>query len=470
MSKLFLSEEFLLTNRAAERLYHEFAENEPIFDYHCHLSPACIAEDRVFENITQVWLAGDHYKWRAMRTNGIDERFCTGDATDADKFQKWAETVPFTLRNPLYHWTHLELKRYFGIDGKVLNGATAREIYDKCSRKLNGRDFSVRNLLRKMKVKCVCTTDDPVDDLVYHRRIHADKFEVRVIPTFRPDMTTRTANNAEWNAYVDRLATAAKTEISSYKSLVEALRKRHAFFHEMGCRASDHGMETAYAEEFTERDLEKIVGDLRAGRARPGADQMKLKSALMLEFGRMAHERGWVMHLHIGALRGVNTRLTGKLGADKGFDAIGDLDMAAPLARFLDSLDKEERLPKTVLYNLNPGDNEVMVAMAGCFQDGATAGKIQYGPGWWFLDQKDGMERQMNALSSMGLLSRFIGMTTDSRSFLSFPRHEYFRRILCNLLGVDMERGEMPDDFALVGGMVKNICYENARSLYGVEL
>lgn len=470
MGKPFLSEEFLLNNRAAERLYREFAEHEPIFDYHCHLNPSDIAEDRVFENITQIWLAGDHYKWRAMRANGVDERYCTGDASDLDKFLKWAETAPSTLRNPLYHWTHLELKRYFGISGKVLNGESAREIYSACSEKLKSREFSTRNLLRKMNVKCVCTTDDPIDDLRYHRKIQLDNFEVKVVPTFRPDRIMQTENTAEWNCYADRLAAAAKTEVSSFGLLAEALRRRQAFFHDMGCRASDHGLPAVCAEPFAGQELDKIVGDLRVGRQIGLAEQMKLKSGLMAEFGRMDREKGWVMQLHIGALRNNNTRLFKKLGPDGGFDSIGDLQTASALARFLDGLDTGDQLPKTILFNLNPRDNEVMAAMTGNFQDGAVPGKIQYGPGWWFLDQKDGMERQMNALSNMGLLSRFVGMTTDSRSLLSYPRHEYFRRILCNMVGNDVENGEIPDDIGLVGAMVRNICFANARNYFGIEV
>lgn len=467
--KQFMGDDFLLESDSARKLYDEYAAEMPIFDYHSHLPPRQIAEDINFENIGQAWLAGDHYKWRGMRSNGVSEKFCTGSASDEEKFMKWAETVPHTLRNPLYHWTHLELKRYFGVD-EVLNPGSAKRIYDKCSEMLRSPEFSIRNLLIRSKVRAVCTTDDPADNLEHHKKIAEDGFEVKVWPTFRPDASMNAENVSEWNTYIDKLSAAADVDIDSFVSLVEALKLRHDFFHETGCRVSDHGLETAYAEDFTEAEIEGVFKGLRSGKAASVCDLSKLKSAVMLECGRMDAEKGWVQQIHLGALRNNNTRLFQKIGRDIGCDSIHDLPVAQALSRFLDKLDKEERLPKTILYNLNPRDNELLATMIGNFQDGSVPGKMQFGSGWWFLDQKDGMERQINALSMLGLLGRFIGMLTDSRSFLSFPRHEYFRRILCNILGRDMERGEIPADFPLVGNMVRDISFNNARSYFGVEI
>ncbi len=467
--KTFMDEEFLLQTDCASKLYHEFAEKQPIFDYHSHLPPQQIADDINFENLAQAWLAGDHYKWRGMRSNGVAEQYCTGDAADEEKFAKWAETVPYTLRNPLYHWTHLELKRYFGV-GELLNAETAQGIFEKCSEMLRSPDFSVRSLLKKSGVRAVCTTDDPADSLEHHAKIAEDGFEVKVWPTFRPDAAMNAENAGAWNSYVDRLGAAADLEIGSFASLLDALKKRHDFFHEMGGRVSDHGLDTAYADDYTQSELESVFAKLRAGRDADGCELAKLKSAIMLECGRMDAEKGWVQQLHLGALRNNNTRLFRSIGRDVGCDSIHDIGMAEALSKFLDKLDQEERLPKTILYNLNPRDNELLATMIGNFQDGSVPGKMQFGSGWWFQDQKDGMERQMNALSLLGLLSRFVGMLTDSRSFLSFPRHEYFRRILCNLLGNDMENGEIPADYDLVGGMVSNICFNNAREYFGVEI
>jgi glucuronate isomerase len=467
--KTFMDEEFLLQSESASKLYHEFAENQPIFDYHCHLPPQQIADDINFENLSQAWLAGDHYKWRGMRSNGVSEKYCTGDATDEEKFAKWAETVPHTLRNPLYHWTHLELKRYFGVD-ELLNPKTANGIYDKCSEMLRSPEFSVRSLLTKSNVRAVCTTDDPADSLEHHKKCADDGLDVKVWPTFRPDAAMNAESPSDWNSYIDRLGSASAVDINSFAALVEALQNRHDFFHEMGGRVSDHGLDTVYADDYTEREVEDVFAQLRAGKAATAQGLSTLKSAVMLECGRMDAEKGWVQQLHMGALRNNNTRLFNSIGRDIGCDSIHDVGMAEALSGFLDKLDQTKQLPKTILYNLNPRDNEMLATMIGNFQDGSMPGKMQFGSGWWFQDQKDGMERQMNALSLLGLLSRFVGMLTDSRSFLSFPRHEYFRRILCNLLGNDIENGEIPADFDLVGGMVSNICFANAKDYFGVDI
>lgn len=466
--KTFLDENFLLHSSVAEYLYHEHAARMPIIDYHCHLNPQEIALDINFENITRAWLSGDHYKWRAMRTNGVDERYCTGDAPDWEKFRKWAETVPYTIRNPLFHWTHLELKRYFGID-KLLNGATADEIYDTTSAMLQQKEFSVRNLLRRMKVEVICTTDDPADTLEYHQQIRADGFEIRVLPTWRPDAAMAVENPATYNAYLDRLGQVAGIEIRTYNQLLEALFIRHSYFHENGCRLSDHGVETFYADEYTKAEIETIFNRIRAGKELHAAEISKFKSAMCYEFGLMDHARGWVQQWHVGPLRNNNTRMYRLLGPDKGFDSIGDARYGKALALFLDRLDQTSQLPKTILYNINPADNELIATMIGNFQDGSVPGKIQMGAAWWFLDQKDGIERQLNALSSMGLLSRFVGMLTDSRSYLSYPRHEYFRRILCNLIGNEVEKGEIPFEKEWLGKMVENICYYNALHYFGFK-
>lgn len=469
MAETFMSEDFLLQTPTARILYHEYAAGMPIFDYHCHISPREISEDKQFQNLTQIWLYGDHYKWRAMRANGIDERYCTGEATDFEKFQKWAETVPKTIRNPLFHWTHLELKRTFGIADKLLNPDTAKEIYDKCSQMLRSPDFSCRNLLRKANVACICTTDDPTDTLEFHKKLKDSKFEITVLPCWRPDKAMAAENTAGLNKWIDALSAAADIDIVDYRDYIEALRKRHEFFHVNGCRISDHGLDTPYASDFTDSGLKKIFALIRTGKDIKGEDVLVFKSAMMYEFAQMDCEKGWVQQLHLGALRNNNTRILKTIGPDTGFDSIGDFEIARPLARFLDKLDSIRKLPKTILYNLNPGDNELIAAIAGSFQDGSCPGKIQFGSAWWFLDQKDGMQRQIEALSNLGLLSRFVGMTTDSRSFLSYPRHEYFRRILCNILGNDIENGLIPPDIELLGGMVKDICYNNARSYFSMQ-
>jgi glucuronate isomerase len=440
----------------------------PIFDYHCHLPVKQIADDCRFDNITQAWLYGDHYKWRAMRTNGVDERYCTGNASDWEKFEKWAETVPYCIGNPLYHWTHLELKSVFGIDDLLLGPATAKEIYDRTSEMLRSPEFSVKNLLRKMNVKILCTTDDPVDSLECHRKITEDGFEIKVLPAWRPDKAMAVESCGEFNAYVDTLGKVSGVKIQKFDDLITALEKRHDFFTEMGCKISDHGIETAYAEDFSEAEINAIFDKLRGGEEICDVERLKFKSAMMIEFAIMDWKKGWVQQLHLGALRNNNSRLLAKLGPDTGFDSIGDFEIARPLAKFLDTLDGTNRLSKTILYNLNPSDNELMATMIGNFQDGSVPGKMQFGSGWWFMDQKEGMEKQMRALANLGLLSRFVGMLTDSRSFLSFGRHEYFRRILCNMLGGDVEAGLIPTDMGLLGEMVENISFNNAVSYFGI--
>lgn len=468
--KQFINEDFALHTKAARKLYHDYAEQMPIYDYHCHLPAEIIANDHRFENITQAWLYGDHYKWRAMRTNGVDERYCTGDASDWEKFEKWAQTVPATLRNPLYHWTHLELNKPFGINDKLLNADTAREIYDHCNSLLQKPEFSVRGLLRKFNVKLLCTTDDPLDNLEHHKKIADDGFEVKVYPAFRPDKALGVENLVKLNDWFDKLSDVAGVNIKSFADLLEAVKKRHDYFHENGCRLSDYGLEYACAENYTLDEVEKIFEKIRTYQQLTSDESLKYKSAVLHEFCLMDADADWVMQLHIGALRNNNTRLFKTIGPDTGFDSIGDWPQAQSLSGFLDSLDKKNKLPKTILYNLNPADNELFATMLGNFQDGSVPGKIQYGSGWWFLDQKNGMEKQLTALSNLGLLSRFIGMVTDSRSFLSFPRHEYFRRVLCNLLGSDIEQGLLPNDFELIGSMVRDISFNNAASYFPMAL
>ncbi len=470
MSDGFITEDFLLQTETAKVLYHEHAKKMPIYDYHCHIPAEQIAEDKQFENLTQIWLYGDHYKWRAMRTNGVEEKYCTGNATDWEKFEKWAQTVPYTLRNPLYHWTHLELKNPFGITDKLLGPDTAREIYDTCSKMLQRPDFSVRNIMRKMNVKVICTTEGPLDTLEAHRQIAEDGFEIKVHAAFRPDKGLTVEDIPAFNEWLDKLEEVCDTRITNFESYLQALRKRHDFFHQNGCRLSDYGIETAYATDYTKSEAEKIFKKIRAGKKLDSSEQLKFKSAMMIEFALMDAESGWVMQLHLGALRSNNSRMLKTLGPDTGFDSIGDFETARPLAKFLDRLDANNKLPKTILYNLNPRDNELMAAMTGNFQDGSVPGKLQYGSGWWFLDQKDGMEKQINALSNLGLLSRFVGMLTDSRSFLSYPRHEYFRRILCNILGNDLEAGLIPPDITLLGKMVEDICFNNAKNYFPMAM
>jgi glucuronate isomerase len=458
----FIHEDFLLQTRTARRLYHQFAEDEPILDYHCHLSPRDIAENRPFKNLAEIWLEGDHYKWRAMRSNGVAERFCTGNAEPFAKFQAWAATVPHTLRNPLYHWTHLDLKRYFGID-ELLNEDSASRIWKEANEKLSLPEFTTQGILKKFQVSVVCTTDDPADDLKYHQAIAASGLTTRVLPAFRPDKALTIHQPEPFNRWVDLLAEAGDAEISSLSKFLDVLRARHDFFHAQGCRISDHGMEHCFVDFCPEKTAAGIFSKVRAGKTVSPEEHAQFAAFMMLFFGRLDAEKGWTKQLHLGALRNNNTRLLKQLGPDTGFDSIGDFPQAAALAKYLDRLDQENTLPKTIIYNLNPADNYVFAAMLGNFQDAAVPGKIQLGSGWWFLDQKEGMEWQLNALSNLGLLSRFVGMVTDSRSFMSYPRHEYFRRVLCNLIGRDVENGEIPADDSLVGPMIRNICYENAR-------
>lgn len=465
---MFINENFLLHTDPARELYHTYAKAMPIIDYHCHLPPDQIAADTRFENLTQICLYGDHYKWRAMRTNGIDERYCTGNATDREKFQKWAETVPYTVKNPLYHWTHLELQRYFGIT-ELLDGRSAGRIYDQCSEQLNTPDFSVRNLLLRMNVRVVCTTDDPADSLEFHRQLADEKFVVQVLPTFRADKAMGVDDAATYNAYLTRLEAATNLAIHTYDDLLAALQQRHDFFADHGCKLSDHGLEQLYAEPYTETGVRAAFAKIRAGLELTQVELIGLKSALLVFLAEMDHAKGWVQQFHLGALRNNNTRLLRQLGPDTGWDSIGDFSQAQALSRFMGGLDDRDKLTKTILYNLNPADNEVMATMAGNFNDGTVPGKIQFGSGWWFLDQKKGMEAQIDALSNMGLLSRFVGMLTDSRSFMSFPRHEYFRRVLCNLIGNDVANGELPDTIDWLGEVVQNICYNNANTYFGFD-
>jgi len=466
----FIHDDFMLETDVAARLYHDHAEHLPIIDYHCHLPVKQIAEDHRFRSITEIWLDGDHYKWRAMRANGVPERLCTGDASDWEKFEAWAKTVPSTLRNPLYHWTHMELRRPFGIN-ELLDARTARDIFDSCNARLAEPAFSAQGLLRQFRVAVVCTTDDPTDSLVHHAALaEREDPETRVVPTFRPDAVLATDDPQAWNAWVDRLQEAAALSIDTFASLLEALEVRHAFFHEAGCRTSDHGVEQIDAVPWTDEEASRVFNRLRRGKTLESGEACGFRSALLHRLALLDHARGWVQQFHLGALRDNNTRLRRSLGADSGLDSIGDFPQARSLACFLDRLDSTEQLAKTILYNLNPADNEVFATMVGNFQDGSVPGKMQYGAAWWFLDQMDGMEAQMRALSSIGLFSRFVGMVTDSRSFLSYPRHDYFRRLLCNLLGHDVRRGLVPDDRAMLGRLVEAISFFNAREYLGLEL
>ncbi|MCI9284893.1 MAG: glucuronate isomerase [Muribaculaceae bacterium] len=468
--KPFMDENFLLQTETAQKLYHEHAAKMPIIDYHCHLIPKMVADDHKFKSITEIWLGGDHYKWRAMRSNGVDERFCTGtDTTDWEKFEKWAETVPYTFRNPLYHWTHLELKTAFGID-KLLNPETAREIFEECNDKLlNDPTMTARGLMRRYNVETVCTTDDPVDSLEYHKQVKDSGFEIKMLPTWRPDKAMAVENPAEFRAYVEKLAEVSGVNISKFSDMIDALQKRHDFFEEMGCRLSDHGIEEFYAADYTDEEINAIFDKVYGGKELSHEEIEKFKSAMMIIFGEMDYNSGWTQQFHYGAIRNNNTKMFKLLGPDTGFDSIGEFNTAKSCARYLDKLNTRGKLTKTILYNLNPCANEVIATMLGNFQDGSVAGKIQFGSGWWFLDQKDGMQKQMNALSLLGLLSRFVGMLTDSRSFLSYPRHEYFRRTLCNLVGTDVENGEIPYtgyEQNRVNQMIEDICYNNAKNYF----
>jgi glucuronate isomerase len=479
----FITENFLLHGETARRLYHTYAAGCPILDYHCHLPPRDLAANRQFKTLFDIWLEGDHYKWRAMRANGVPERYCTGDADPYDKFLAWARTVPATLRNPLYHWTHLELVRYFGID-ELLNENTASAIWERANAQLADPALSAHGILRRFGVACLCTTDDPADSLEVHEQIAAyrgagtelcsdsahssvpvpavSSSVPAVYPTYRPDAALRTGDAAAFNHWVDRLGATANVSLARLGDFLDALRKRHEAFHAMGCRLSDHGLERCFGEPCSDGEAGRLFDRVRGGTALETTEADRFASYMMLFFGRLDAERGWTKQLHLGAIRNVNSRRLAELGPDTGFDAIGDWPQVRTLAAYLDRLARERALPKIVIYNLNPADNYAFATLAGCFQDGDVAGKIQFGTAWWFLDQKEGMEWQLNALSSAGLLSRFVGMVTDSRSFMSYPRHEYFRRVLCNLVGGDIDRGELPNDDHVVGGMIRNICYGNA--------
>lgn len=463
--KEFMDQNFMLQNKAAERLYHDYAAKMPIIDYHNHLIPQQMADDINFKNLTQVWLYGDHYKWRAMRAFGIDEEKITGKASDYEKFEQWAKVVPYTLRNPLYHWTHLELQRYFGITD-LLNPSTAKDIYDKTEKMLAQPDFSVRSLLSKMNVEILCTTDDPADDLAYHIALAKSNFNVKVLPAWRPDKAMNADDATAYNQYLDKLSKAADTAIDTVADLIAALQKRHDFFASVGCKVSDHGIEEFYAEKYCESEIETIFKKVRSGKQLENIELLKFKSFMMIEFAKMDYESDWAQQFHFGVLRNNNSKMMIQLGPDTGYDSIGDFNVARSMVTFFDKLASQGKLAKTILYNINPRDNELIGTMIGNYNEGPTAGKIQFGAGWWFLDQKTGMTNQMNALSALGLISKFVGMLTDSRSFLSYPRHEYFRRIMCNLFGQDMENGEMPMDFDLVGGIIQDISYNNAKAYF----
>ena len=464
----FLHENFLLETDVARDLYHRCVADLPIIDYHCHLPVQQIASDHVFRSITEIWLNGDHYKWRAMRANGVDERLITGDASDWEKFEVWARTVPATLRNPLYHWTHLELKKPFAI-ASLLDASTARAIYDACNEKLP--KLSTQELLRRFNVAVVCTTDDPADTLDHHHKLaqRADA-DTRVVPTWRPDAALGIEDLDAFNAWLDRLEAASGISIATFSQFIDALDRRHAEFHDAGCRASDHGLEQIYADPSPDSVVEQTFAKLRARKAVNGDEGRGYKAALLHLFALMDHGRGWVQQYHLGALRNTNSRMRRRLGADSGLDSIGDFEQARPLARFLDRLDSTNHLAKTILYNLNPRDNELFATMIGNFQDGSVPGKMQYGSAWWFLDQKEGMEAQIRALSNMGLFARFVGMVTDSRSFLSYSRHEYFRRLVCNILGNDVRDGLLPDDRELLRRLAQDVSFFNAREYLGLEL
>jgi len=461
----FINDNFLLENKFAEELYHNYSKNQPIIDYHNHLNPQFIAEDKIFNNITDVWIKGDHYKWRAMRTLGINEQFVTGNGSDKDKFLNWAKTVPYTMRNPLYHWTHLELARYFDITD-LLNEKSAERIYDETSAKVNSAEYSTRNLLRKVNAELVCTTEDPIDSLDFHAQLLKSDFKTTVSTAFRPDKAILIANDG-YNEYLDILAQKSSIDINTYADLCAALRNRIEYFNANGCQLCDHGLDQIYFENYTENEVAAIFKKKRENQAISNEEALKFQSAILVFLCETYHEFGWVQQFHLGALRNNNARMHRVLGPDTGWDSIGDYPQAQKLSAFLNALDSKDKLTKTIIYNLNPADNEVMATMIGNFNDGSVRGKVQFGSGWWFLDQKDGMTKQLNALSNMSLISCFVGMLTDSRSFLSFPRHEYFRRILCNLLGDEIKRGELPaSEMEWIGKMVSDISYGNAKEYF----
>ena len=464
--KNFMDSNFLLETDTAQELYHNYAAKMPIIDYHCHLNPSMVAENYQFKDLTEIWLGGDHYKWRAMRANGIPEKYITGNAPSDEKFRKWAETMPYTMRNPLYHWTHLELSRVFGVD-KILNPATAVSIYEECTAKLQTEEFRAQGIMKKMRVETVCTTDDPIDSLEYHKAVAAHPFGTQMLPAWRPDKAMAIENPITYNKYLEKLEQAADVSISTFSDLIKALRIRHDYFASVGCCVSDHGISTFYATPYTRAELESIFKKVREGKTVSKEEILKFYSGMIYEFAKMNYEKNWVQQFHIGANRNNNMRLFKELGPDIGCDAIGDYEVAVAFNRFFSRLDEEGILAKTIVYNLNPRDNELMIANAYNFNDGTVPGKMQYGAAWWFLDQQTGIENQLNALSNLGLLSRFVGMLTDSRSFLSYPRHEYFRRILCNILGHEVENGELPvSEMAFIGKMVEDISYNNAKNYF----
>jgi glucuronate isomerase len=468
--KPFIHEDFLLETDVARALYHDHVKELPVIDYHCHLPVAQIASNHQFRSMTEIWLDGDHYKWRAMRANGVDERYCTGNASDREKFDAWAKTVPATLRNPLYHWTHMELKRPFGV-AELLDERSARAIFDRCNELLRTPEFTTQGLLRQFRVAVVCTTDDPADSLDHHHALaRREDPATRVVPTWRPDAALAVEDANAFNQWIARLEAAAEMSIGSFDELLQALEKRHADFHDAGCRASDHGLEQMYAADWTDAEANATFDRIRGGKTVDADAARKYKSALLHRFALMDHSRGWVQQYHLGALRNTNTRMRRLLGADSGLDSVGDFEQARPMARFFDRLDSTNLLAKTILYNINPADNELFATMIGNFQDGSVPGKMQYGSAWWFLDQIDGMTAQMRALSNMGLFSRFVGMVTDSRSFLSYSRHEYFRRLVCNLLGDDVRRGLLPDDREQLGRLGRDVSFFNARAYLGLDL
>jgi glucuronate isomerase len=464
----FINDNFLLQNETAKKLYNDFAKSQPIFDYHNHLSPKEIAEDRQFENITQIWIEGDHYKWRAMRANGIDEKYITGNASDLEKFKKWAETVPYTLRNPLYHWTHMELKIYFGIT-ELLNVDNAEEIYHQCNELLQKQEYSVKNLLRKLNVKMVGTTDDPTDDLAFHKKIQEDKYEIKVLPSFRPDKFINVENHADFLLFLEKLEKRVGYSITSYDLLLKALQERHDFFHKMGGRISDHGHGNYFFETTSIEEVSQLFLRLKNKEVLTQTEIDKYKTYTLLEIAKMNHQKGWTQQFHVGAIRNNNSKMHKQLGSDNGFDSVGSPNLAHKMASFLDKLNTSNQLAKTIVYNLNSSESEMIAAMVANFNEGPIAGKMQYGAAWWFLDQKNGIESQLEVLSNFGLLSRFVGMVTDSRSFMSFSRHDYFRRILCNLLGTELDKGLLPNDIELIGNMVKNICSENAFRYFEID-
>ena len=466
--KAFLDENFLLETPTAQLLYHDHVKNLPIIDYHCHLDPKLIAKNHRFKNITELWLSGDHYKWRLMRANGVDEQFITGDASDWDKFMKFAETIPYTMRNPMYHWTHMELQRVFGID-KLLSPKTATEIYDKCNKMLQQDGFTARGLMKKFKVEVVCTTDDPCDTLTYHDQIKDSDFDIKVLPTWRPDKSLAVENTSEFVNYIQKLSNVSGAKINSFKDYIKAIKNRHDYFNSMGCKLSDHGIEAFYSDDCSIEEAEAIFKKVYIEKNDLTDKEIgKFKSKMLYENAILNFEKGWVQQFHFGAIRNNNTKMFNSIGADTGYDSIDDnSNLAASMSRFFDRLQTQDKLAKSIIYNLNPRDNYLVATMVANFQEGPVAGKIQFGSGWWFLDQKDGMEDQMNVLSTQGLLSRFVGMLTDSRSFISYPRHEYFRRILCNLIGNDIEEGLLPaSEMEFIGQMVENISYYNAKDYF----